>query len=222
MQPAPHKPQDRFNPGASTIGKHLIEQAEAKVKSDKAVAWAMNNLDVMMWLEENASTEFGNSLAHGLNKYGSLTERQSAAVRAKLDKLRIDASKPAVVAPTITVERIELAFRSAMDRGIKRPRMNLDTFKFKPAGGNSANAGGIYVTEDGEYLGKVMGGKFLKTRACSDDQQARIVAAASDPMAAAMAYGQRTGACAICGRELTAEESMARFVGPVCAEKYGF
>ena len=35
------------------------------------------------------------------------------------------------------------------------------------------------------------------------------------------AYGRRTGNCAICGLELSAEESIQRTIGPVCASKWG-
>lgn len=188
----------------------------SSVVQPSPVAWAMAHMDVMDWIEVNMASEFGASLMAGLDRYGSLTERQTAAVRSK-----IEAAKVQVLAPALTVERIEQAFNEAKDNGVKRPRMNLDTFTFKPAGEKSANAGALYVTEEGEYLGKVMGGRFLKVSACSDDQQARIVVAASDPAAAAHAYGQRTGRCSICSRELTAEESIERSIGPICAGKYG-
>lgn len=191
--------------------------APAPTVMQQAIQWAMGHMDVMEWLDANASTEFGASLAGGLNRYGSLTERQVASVRGKLQAVMVQAAAPAV-----TVARIEEAFESAKDNGVKRPRMNLDSFTFKPAAEKSTNAGALYVTEDGEYLGKVMGGKFLRARECSDDQQSRIVIAASDPAAAANAYGQRTGKCSICKRELTAEESIKRFIGPHCAKKYGF
>lgn len=194
---------------------HTNPAALTPTVMQQAIAWSMDHLDVMQWLDTNASTEFGASLAGGLNKYGSLTERQVAAVRGKLQAVTVQAA-----APVVSVARIEEAFGAAKDNGVKRPRMNLDTFTFKPAGEKTANAGALYVTEDGAYLGKVMGGKFLRVRECSDEQQTRIVAAASDPAAAAQAYGQRTGNCSICKRELTAEESMARYIGPICAGKY--
>lgn len=48
-------------------------------------------------------------------------------------------------------------------------------------------------------------------------QQLEIIA--SDPYAAAAAYGQLTGTCGRCGRQLEDEESVARGIGPVCATK---
>lgn len=202
--------------GAAALAQARQER-EAAVRTaimEKAVRFAMEFPDVMDWLEQNAQNPFALSLSESLNRYGALTEGQVRAVRNR--------STTASAAPAIKVGRIEEAFASARDAGLKRLKMHLDTFLFKPAGANSANAGGLYVTEGEAYLGKVLGGKFLRAAVCTDDQQTRILAAASDPAAAAKAFGQRTGRCSICGRELTAEESIERFVGPICAEKYGF
>jgi hypothetical protein len=71
-------------------------------------------------------------------------------------------------------------------------------------------------------LGRIVDGRFLRSHACDDATEARILAAIADPAAAAIAYGQRTGTCSCCGRELTNAESRARGIGPICAEKYGF
>lgn len=177
--------------------------------------------DVSGWLFDNCeSNDFAASLAISLQKYGSLTDNQVAAVRRKL--------VPGAVAVAISVAEIEAKFAVAKSNLVKQPRIRLDTFVFK-AVIKGANAGGIYVTDttktDDEgkaaYLGKVLGGKFLPSRDCSEDQKSRILAAAADPTAAARAYGQRTGNCAICGLELTAEESIQRTIGPICAEKWG-
>lgn len=188
---------------------------------DQAMRFGMAHPDVVEWLMDNESNEFAQSLARQLNERGSLSENQIAAVRKGIAR----AQAPAAVGVEINVGRIEEAFSHAQATGLKRLRMFLDTFKFSPAGESSRNVGGIYVKRaggDGAYLGKVMGGKFLRARDCTDDEEKRIVDAASDPAKAAKAYGQRTGQCSICGRELTAEESIERFVGPICAQRYGF
>lgn len=186
-----------------------------------ATRFAMEHSDVVTWLMDSAGNEFADSLSRQLDERGSLTENQIAAVRRSLAR----AQAPDATGVEINVARIEEAFSHAEASGLKRLRMHLDTFKFTPAGENSRNAGGIYVKRsggDGAYLGKVLGGKFLRSRDCTDDEEKRIVEAASDPAKAAKAYGQRTGQCSICGRELTAEESIERFVGPICAGRYGF
>jgi hypothetical protein len=172
----------------------------------------------MEWLAVNMDTNsFAMSLEQDVDRHGALTDRQLAAVLGNIER---GAARTTALA--ISVAEIEAKFAIARSRMVKKPAMRLDSFVFKAAGDKTANAGAIYVTEDGEYLGKVMGGKFLRVRECSDDQQARIIAAASNPEAAAKAYGQRTGNCSICGRELTAEESLERFIGPICIQKFGF
>jgi Family of unknown function (DUF6011) len=126
------------------------------------------------------------------------------------------------VAIEITVGAIASAFAAAHAHGIKRPKLRLDTFVFSRAPDTGRNAGSIYVTQDGKYLGKITEGRFYAARECDDPTRGRVVAVASDPHAAAKAYGQRTGSCSCCGRELTDPQSIAAHVGPICAEKYGW
>ena len=122
----------------------------------------------------------------------------------------------------ITVEQIERSFATARGNGIKRPKLRLDTFIFSRAPDTGRNAGSIYVTEDEVYLGKVTGGRFAPSRDCDTDTTARIVAAASDPDAAARAYGLRTGVCSCCGRGLTNGLSIDLGIGPICRSKFGW
>ena len=122
----------------------------------------------------------------------------------------------------ITVKAIADAFASATSQGIKRPKLRLDTFVFARAPDTGRNAGSIYVTEHQTYLGKVTEGRFYAVPACDAETSGRIVSAASDPHAAAKAYGQRTGQCSCCGRELTNAESIALSIGPICRDKFGW
>ena len=122
----------------------------------------------------------------------------------------------------ITVKAIADAFASATSQGIKRPKLRLDTFVFARAHDTGRNAGSIYVTEHQTYLGKVTDGRFYQSRDCDDPTRDRIVTAASDPHASAKAYGQRTGQCSCCGRELTNAESIALSSGPICRDKFGW
>lgn len=202
---------------------YLTAQAVAEAKAEdrarvleKVVAFAVANPDVVGWIDLNASTnEFAASLARQLDQRGELTERQVEAVRSKSKALA------AVAAPVaVDVGRIIESFERARSRGIEKPTMRLDVFKFKFAGTTGSNPGAIYVTEGELYLGKITGGKFVKSRECTADQAARIVAAASDPEKSAEAYGRLTGRCSICALKLTAAESIERTIGPICFEKY--
>ena len=52
------------------------------------------------------------------------------------------------------------------------------------------------------------------------EEQLRVILA--DPKAATIAYGRLTNHCGCCGRVLEDAESVARGIGPVCAEKNGW
>lgn len=217
------------------------ETAEANVAARKertVEGWRAANPVEAAWIDEAAPRfEFAASMRDALNKYGHLTERQLAAVTnaaaksaaRKAEWAARDAAK-ADAAPAISVAAIEAAFDTARSNGLVRLSLRLDEYKFKPASAAGRNAGSIYVTSlsrtspdgDAAYLGKITDGKFFAARDCSDDDASRIVAAASDPKAAAVAYGNRTGSCCICARELTNKESVALGIGPICAAKYAF
>jgi hypothetical protein len=62
----------------------------------------------------------------------------------------------------------------------------------------------------------------LASRDCTSETQTAIMRVMQDPSAEAIAYGQKTGHCSICGLLLTNEKSIGRGIGPICAAKYGF
>lgn len=189
--------------------------------------------EVARWIEERrAGFEFAQSLRDAVTRYGGLTDGQLAAATRLMERDKAAAAEKAArvaqglpaIQPgkVVTVEKIEQAFNAAKADGIKRPKLRLDAFLFKPAPEGSKNAGGIYVVEGEAYLGKVIGGRFNRSRDCDDDQEARIIAAASDPLAAAVAYGQRTGCCSVCNLPLTNEESIELGIGPICRKRMGW
>lgn len=196
-EPAIRKPRSAFESFA------LREPAQAK------------------WIAENRSTfDFADKMWRAIEQYGHLTTAQAAAVLRCIDR---DSKPAAERGQAVTIEKIEHAFASARDNGIKRPKLRLDTFLFKPAPATGSNPGAIYVTnEQGTYLGKVAGGRFLKSRECGAEEEGRVVEVASDPLNAAIAYGLRTGECAVCTRPLSAKESMDIGIGPICRERMGW
>jgi hypothetical protein len=206
--------------------------AKADAQATKVAEWKEANPAEAAWLEASAPRfEFAKSMLDALTKFGHLTERQLETVqRLTVQDAERQAARAteqaarAQSAPVVTVEAIEVAFNNAKQAGVKRPKLRLDTFVFSPAGETSANAGAIYIKnkEDGLYLGKVMGGRLFTSRDCTAEAAERIVAVSSDPAQAAIAYGQKFGACSVCGRALTDSDSIARGIGPICAENYGF
>jgi hypothetical protein len=221
-------PEQRARVKASTETRK-VKQAENK--ASQIQAWRDENKAEAAWLDEAAGRgfEFAASLSAALTKFGSLTEKQLAAVRkcAVADgerkvKWAAEKAQATAAAPTVSVEAIEVAFAKAKDSGIRYPRLRLDDFIFTPAPATGKNAGAVYIKSGDQYLGKIIGGKLFATRECTQDASERILAASSDPHKAAVAYGQKFGSCAVCGRELTDGSSIERGIGPICAGKYGW
>ena len=154
-----------------------------------------------------------------------MTENQIAAAEkciAKRDAARIAATERKENAPEVDVSKIEASFATAIENGIKRPKLRLADFLFSLAPASGKNAGAIYVKEGETYLGKIAASKFICSRECDDDRKAKVVDVASDPAAAAKAFGLRTGSCSCCGRTLTDGTSIDLGIGPICASKYGW
>lgn len=118
---------------------------------------------------------------------------------------------------------IETLFANLAATGYKKPHLRAEGFIFKLAPSTGANPGAVYVTRaaDGEYLGKIMRGKVQLTTAVKDSV-ATVEAIAANPQDAALKYGHKTGACAVCGRRLDNKQSVDMGIGPICAEKYGW
>lgn len=209
----------------------------AKVrKGDAALAaFAVEHPEAAAWIADRApSFGFALSMQEAVRKWGHLTPGQLAAVermivgdRERAERKAREAEERAAAvasAPEVTVAKIEDAFASAKSKGIKYPKLRLASFKFSPAPMTGRNAGAIYVkrVSDGEYLGKIAGGKFVKGYSCEAVEADEVVKAASDPMAAAVAYGKQYGSCSCCGRELSNQASIDLGIGPICAGKYGW
>ena len=75
---------------------------------------------------------------------------------------------------------------------------------------------------DGRKLGHVADGKFKRRFACTDADEAAVLKACADPEAAAVAYGKAWSRCGVCNRTLTDDASIARGIGPICAERFGW
>lgn len=227
--------------GSGKIAFKTSSQARAKARASRVARQEKITAEVRQsfadlypaqwaWIvanQDNPRFDFARRMRDAVDKFGSLTTGQLAAIdRLMTRDADREAAKAATLAnaPTADIAKIESAFRSAQESGLKWPFLLLDAYKFTLAGPNSRNPGAVYVksTESGLYLGKVAGGKFLKSRDCSGDDESRIVAACADPATAAKVYGKRTGRCSCCARELTNPESIAAGIGPICAQRFHF
>jgi hypothetical protein len=183
-----------------------------------------SNAPEIKWILANAAkgNDFALSCDRMLLKSGVLTENMVAGVQKAIARDADTLARTIAAADVSGVSHVVEAFAHAVASGLKRPKMYLADFVFKLAPETGRNKGAIYVTEEGEYLGKIADGKFIASQTCTEEQKAAIVEVCKDPKKAAEAYGQETGRCSCCGRELTDPVSIANNIGPICAEKFGF
>lgn len=216
------------------------EASKAAYQERKAVAatnlasevsdWA-KQFDVEYdWLVRKApSFDFAANVLQSLHKFGSLKEGQIAAIRrclardaAYAEQKAAETSVQKAETTEVNVSKIQQAFDTARANHVPKPKLNLGNFLFKQAPDSGRNPGAIYVTENKEYLGKIVAGKLHPTLSCTPARSAEIAEIAADPYAAALAYGERTRNCAICSRKLTNGVSVDIGIGPICRENYGW
>jgi hypothetical protein len=206
---------------------------EAANSALAAIAWLEANPVEGEWLREGVARgfEFAVSMRDALVKYGSFTERQEAAVRsaaaksaARKAQWAAEKAEREAGAAVLSMDKIRSGFESAV-RYLKRPKLRIANVQFSLAPATARNGGCIYVVraEDDTYLGKITPeDKFLRSRDCTDADAEVVARVASDPAAAAEAHGHEFGQCSCCGRELTNPESVARGIGPICADRWGW
>jgi hypothetical protein len=177
-------------------------------------------------------SEFADSLKRRVQAGKDLSDKQMAAAKKMMatvlaKRAAKDEQRKAeeAAAPTVDLTKIHELFANAKGAGLKRPKLRIDGYTISLAPANGANAGHLYVKERGQYLGKVTPEGRLATAYDANEHRASIEEAlkrfAADPMAEAKAYGQRTGECCCCGKELTNPESIKLGIGPICAGKWG-
>ena len=210
-----------------------LRDRKAATAAEQANAWLDANPVEAEWLREPVKGDFTfhADLLAALIKYGELTERQEAAVRiaaakSAARKLQWAAERAArdADAAVLSLDKIRTGFDSAI-RFLKRPKLRIADIQFSLAPATGRNAGCIYVvrSSDDTYLGKItQDDKFITSRDCTAADSETVARVAADPAAAATAHGHEFGNCSCCGRELTNPESVARGIGPICAERWGW
>lgn len=233
-------PEQRAKHRESSARRAEVKRIE---KEQDRKAWCEEHAAEVTWLNVAAERQRENAhkgrkvwnfpieLSEKLAQYGHLTEGQLEGVRKCIarDAERAKERKAnEASAKAIDISKVEASFAHAREaaaedgEGIKWLKLCLDTFTFSDAPARGDWPAAIFVKEGAIKLGRIVGGKFIRSFACDDATEARVLAAAADPAAAATAFGLRTGVCGCCGRELTNAESRERGIGPICAQKYGW
>lgn len=205
-------------------------QKEAQTKADGIAAFREAQPEMFAELDKEYRWHEGRnafiaSLAEQLFTKGFLTENQVAAWhrgKAKLEALRAErAAEQKVASVEVDLSAIRAMFEKAVEGGYKKPIYRAEGLVINRAPDHGNNPGALYVkSEAGDYFGKILGTVYHPTRD-GKAAGATLTAIASDPLAAALRYGQRTGRCACCGRELTKHSSIDLGIGPICKEKWG-
>jgi hypothetical protein len=218
-----HSADDRAKARASTAAR------KAKSEQENYEIFAAAYPVVWAWINEARPTfEFASAMHEAVRRYGELTDRQLAACercvakRAEA-KAKRDAEQAvrAESAPAVNLDKLMAAFDHANRAGLKRPKLRFDGFQCSLPKADSKNAGGVYVKDGSTYLGKIVGGKFFRSRDCDAGQEAAVAEAMADPLKAAVSYGRKTGSCSCCGRGLIDPVSVEHGIGPICADKFG-
>ena len=207
-------------------GQRTRQQRERTGTGPKADQWREAHPAEAKWIDAAAARgfNFAVSMQQALGRWGALTDGQLAAVRRLIEQ---DAERAAQQSERSVelgaAETIRAALARAVESGLKKPKLRCGPVRFDWPRAGTKNPGCIYVVEpeSDTYLGKITpAGVFEPTFRCSEDQRRAVMDVAADPLSAAVSHGKQTGACACCGRELSDPESIARGIGPVCAEKF--
>jgi hypothetical protein len=199
-------------------------------------AFKAQNQAAYEWLVATAPRwDLAASLLAGLQRYGSLTEKQMAIVTKGIERDAARATERAArftdapAVDTAGIDRLKLAFDKARayaaakapGLAIRNPKITIGGMTISPAKADSKNPGALYVKQAGTYLGKISDGKFMAVRECSESQRQQVLKFVADPAEAAKVYGQETGICCVCNATLKSKWRL-RGIGPVCAEKMGW
>lgn len=106
--------------------------------------------------------------------------------------------------------------RYAVPGGETRLKVQVD----KPTNGKWA--GYIFVRDAAEYGKGARYGIQRPDQPYHGEIREQLATICEDTAAATAAYGHLVGRCGVCGRKLEDESSVARGIGPVCAQKRGW
>lgn len=162
-----------------------------------------------------------------------LTDKQALWVRKMADRIIHPRQEPKPQ-PLGNVAGLLALFDKAAASGLKYPKLRAlageTALTLWRAGSKSRHVGQVMVVagkgEERVYYGRVdLAGTFHPSHKVEPAQLAQavpaLVALATDPAAAAKAYGQRTGNCCFCSLPLDDGRSIEAGYGPVCAENFG-
>lgn len=214
--------------GKGKVSKGVVAAAKGKVtRENNFRTWCDENRVLLDGMRRHAWNNFlAGMLSQVDNDRRTLSERQvevatDAVARYDAKNAERDAERAKARnanARDIGIAAINALFETAMGNGLKAPQFRTERLTIKVA---KHHADTLYVTDKGDYAGKIVSGKFYAVREASKDVTDLLVEIAKDPKGAAIAYGRSTGICCCCGKGLTDPVSVANGIGPICESKWG-
>lgn len=200
-------------------------QQRAKKKADAVAAAQEQNQATSIYAQVFAMSTWNNlasSLVEQHNTGRVWSDKQIATIEGMVQRMEERRAQRAAEAAAVDLAPIITMFSHAVENGYKRPIYRAEGLKISLAPSTSANAGALYVkTLDGEYIGKVLDGRFMSTSAATDEHKQALNVIAENPRDAAIRYGRQTGSCACCGRVLSNKQSIELGIGPICQKTWG-
>lgn len=189
---------------------------KAQAKVDAASAYAEEHAKIFSYLTEVSGwNNFAASMLDAITNYGSLTEKQFAAVEKMHAKHLVKQAEKAA-APTSGLDLTDIpAGLYAVPDGDTRLKIAI-----RKPGKNSRWHGSIFVDDGAEYGNRQNYGRQLPGREYEGKVVEQLIAIAADPLAAMKAYGNLVGRCGACGRKLEDEKSIELGIGPICLKKF--
>jgi len=144
-----------------------------------------------------------------------------------IDWLKLQPVRPAEVIIEPTPEQLMMQVEEGMNRQIAEALL-----PDVPEGRYAVEHKGVlkFFKVDRPTEGRWAGRTFVKVQASDDWFSIRPTVAKNEILAligndvqqASLRYGRELGHCGVCGRTLTDENSRARGIGPICADKTGW
>jgi hypothetical protein len=175
---------------------------------------------------------FAAAMHEAVRKYSNLTAGQEAAIDRCMASDAERASRKATAAqqtvsasPAVSYPQIRAFLQAAKGKGLKAPGFGAGRIALSMAKDGSRNPGAVYVKWDGNYAGKIdLAGVYRPVGDFGGNAElaAALALIEADPKAWTKTVGIETGSCACCGLTLTDPTSIARGIGPICWDKWGF
>ena len=177
-------------------------------------------------------TQFARSLISQFNARGSLSPKQEEWVNIIITENLEAATIPAPA--KLGLDRVIDIFDLA-SQTLKYPKLVIQfgdgsDLKLSRAGPTSRFNGEVQLTDgrpygQNKYYGRVTGhGELVLTgegRHYENELHSILKSMTTDLGAFAKMYGQKSGNCCFCRKELTTDKSLHAGYGPVCADNYG-